>query len=354
MPIELWYFTSQVFISLKEKMKKFLFFLTGVLFLHSCGTYKNAAYNSANNPTAPNYADSNSWAVLPNNYPEVLSELLGETTEKKADVFFVYPTLFTDKKDPAWNADVFSSSHRDQVLNQSILYQASAWGAAANIYAPYYRQAHYRIFVEPFTSQGEEAWELAYQDVKNAFEYYLKNYNENKPIIVASHSQGSMHLKRLVKEYFDGTQLQSRLIGAYLVGTKVEPDFFSKIPEATSSNQIGGVMSWNSYKKNKRPSYYEKSYKGGITTNPITWNDQRQTKITEHQGLLYTDLELYPKSLSLQKIDGMLWVTVPKIPKRFLMSLISNYHFADVNLFWKDISINALERTEEWFNSNEK
>ena len=67
-----------------------------------------------------------------------------------------------------------------------------------------------------------------------------------------------MHLKRLVKEYFDGTQLQSRLIGAYLVGTKVEPDFFSKIPEATSSNQIGGVMSWNSYKKNKRPSYYEK------------------------------------------------------------------------------------------------
>ena len=99
-------------------MKKFLFFLTGVFFLYSCGTYKNAAYNSANNPASPNYADSNSWAVLPNNYPEVLSELLGDTTEKKADVFFVYPTLFTDKKDPAWNADVFSSSHRDQVVNQ--------------------------------------------------------------------------------------------------------------------------------------------------------------------------------------------------------------------------------------------
>jgi len=69
--------------------------------------------------------------------------------------------------------------------------------------------------------------------------------------------------------------------------------------------------------------------------------------------VLYTDLELYPKSLSLQKIDGMLWVTVPKIPKRFWMSLISNYHFADVNLFWKDISVNAVERTEAWISSNQ-
>ena len=334
-------------------MKKFLLFLAGVSLLYSCGTYKNTAYDPANNPAAPNYAESNSWAVLPDHYPDALSKLLGDTEAKKADVFFVYPTLFTDKKDPSWNADVFSTSHRDQVVNRSILFQASAWGEAANIYAPYYRQAHYRIFVEPFTSQGKGAWELAYQDVKNAFDYYLEHFNENKPIIIAAHSQGSMHLKRLVKEYFDGTELQSRLIGAYLVGTKIEPDFFDEIPEATSSKQIGGVMSWNSYKKNKLPDYFEKSYKGGITTNPVTWDDQSQTKITAHKGVLYTDLELYPKSLSLQKIDGMLWVTVPKIPKRFWMSLISNYHFADVNLFWKDISVNAVERTEAWISSNQ-
>ena len=82
---------------------------------------------------------------------------------------------------------------------------------------PFYRQAHYRIFVEPYAAQGKQAGVIAYQDVKKAFIHFLENFNESRPIIIASHSQGSIHGKRLLKEFFDGKPLQKKLIAAYLI-----------------------------------------------------------------------------------------------------------------------------------------
>jgi len=54
------------------------------------------------------------------------------------------------------------------------------------------------------SSEAIAAFELAYRDVKAAFLYYLEHNNSGRPIIIASHSQGSTHAKRLLKELFDG------------------------------------------------------------------------------------------------------------------------------------------------------
>ncbi len=182
--------------------------------------------------------------------------------DKNADVFYVYPTLFTDKKNSAWNADIGLSTVRDQVRQTAVKYQASSWLKSANLYVPFYRQAHYRIFVEAYSQQGAPAWEIAYQDVKNAFEYYLKNYNKGKPIIIAAHSQGSMHAKRLIKEFFDQKPLQNQLVAAYLIGTRILPDEFKSIEPLTSAEATGGFVSWNSYKMNKIPKNFESWFKG--------------------------------------------------------------------------------------------
>jgi hypothetical protein len=48
----------------------------------------------------------------------------------------------------------------------------------------------------------------------------------------------------------------------------------------------------------------------------------------------------------------MLWSSVPKIPKRFFLSFIKNYHFADINLFWADIQNNAILRVKSWTEKN--
>lgn len=303
-------------------------------------------------PPPPDYSLNENWVVLPNHIPKAVEEVTGPLSLKKADVFFIYPTLFTSKNDSAWNADYRNPSIKKEVIEKSAAYQASAWCAAANLYMPFYRQAHYRIFVEPYASQGIEAGRLAYQDIRNAFEFYLKNYNQGKPIIIAAHSQGALHAKKLIQEFFDRKPLQEKLIAAYLVGVKITESMFHAIPALTKAHTTGGFLSWNTYKIKKLPKRYEEWYQGGIATNPITWNEETRTEATAHLGVLNSDKKIYPQSLSIEVIDGMIWATVPKIPKRFLLSFLKNYHFADINLFWADIQKNAVLRTQSWFKQN--
>ena len=43
----------------------------------------------------------------------------------------------------------------------------SYWVDAANLYVPFYRQAHLRVFNDKFKVDGEKALWLAYSDIKN-------------------------------------------------------------------------------------------------------------------------------------------------------------------------------------------
>jgi hypothetical protein len=311
-------------------------------------------FSASKSPAPPDYSKEASWAVLPSLWNQALQEVVGAPESKAADVFFIYPTLFTDRKDGDWNADIYDKSIRKEVIEKAVVYQASAWVKAANLYVPFYRQAHYRIFVDPYSKQGKQAGVLAYSDVKKAFEYYLDHYNNGKPIIIASHSQGTIHAKRLLKDFFDGKPLQRNLIAAYLIGSKILQKEFKNIKVLNDKAATGGFISWNTYKKNNLPKSYEKWYKGGVVTNPITWDSNETGARALHKGVLASDKKIYPQSLSVQKVDGMLWSSLPKIKKRFLLSFIKNYHFADINLFWKDIQENAVQRTQTWLSQNKE
>ena len=334
-------------------MKKLILGVSLLYLITSCkSVYQTSEFKIETAPPAPDYSLNEYWVALPHHTPKAVEEVTGSLSPKKADVFFIYPTLFTAKSESAWNADYRLPSIRNEVIEKSLTFQASAWCAAANLYMPFYRQAHYRIFVEPYASQGIEAGRLAYQDIKTAFEYYLKHYNQGKPIIIAAHSQGSLHAKKLIQEFFDGKPLQKKLIAAYLIGVKITESMFSEIPELTKAHSTGGFVSWNTYKMKQLPERYQEWYQGGVATNPITWDDQVRVEAKAHLGVLNSDKKIYPQSLSIEVIDGMIWSTVPKIPKRFLLSFIKNYHFADINLFWADIQKNAILRTESWFKQN--
>ena len=338
---------------LKKKSISFSFVL--ILLLISCkATYVTSEFNLENLPPPPDYNQSKSWAVLPEKWDSSLSRIVGKPIKKEADVFYIYPTLFVDRNDENWNSDIFNPLVRKDVIEKAVVNQASAWVKAANLYVPYYRQAHYRIFVEPYSVQGKQAGVIAYQDVKKAFIHFLENFNQSRPIIIASHSQGSIHAKRLLKEFFDGKPLQKKLIAAYLIGARIYKNEFKYIPLLEGPKEIGGFVSWNTYKKNHLPKKYYEWYKGGAVTNPITWDKNRLGPREKHLGVLGYEKKIHPKSLSVQIIDGMLWSSLPRIKKRFFLSFIKNYHFADVNLFWKDIEQNALLRTQQWIKTNKR
>jgi hypothetical protein len=326
-----------------------LWFITGCKI-----SYNTYDFEKSPEIAKPNYSENDSWAVLPDNFPDEISQFKIDGEKKEADVFFIYPTLIDARNQREWNSDIWNKEIREDVINRPIKYQASAWIDAGNLYVPFYRQAHIRVFNEKFKVEGKKALDLAYSDIKEAFTYYLKNFNNNKPFIIASHSQGTVHAKRIISEFIDGKELQKKLIAAYLVGIKVTEDEFDNIKPMNSPDEIGGFVSWNTFKFNKYPKEdnYERWFKGGVTSNPITWDDSKETKKESHKGVLYRDLTIFPKNINIKLVDGIVWSSLPNIPGKFFLRPVRSYHFADINLFWVDIRENAKLRVEQWFKKN--
>ena len=323
-----------------------------VVLLSSCrSSYLTKTFESNSIPSPPNYEEERNWAVLPSKYTEKLTAIASEK-QLEADVFYVYPTLFSGKKDDRWNVAVDDSIQNDLVLNKAVHFQASAWATAGKLYVPYYRQAHLRAY-RMLDQGGTEALMLAYKDVKEAFSVYLEKYNKGRPIIIASHSQGTTHTTLLLKEFFDEKPLQRQLVAAYLIGIGTKKDEFNSIKVLTNPDETGGFVSWNTYKKNKLPKKYERWYKGKVSSNPITWDTSATTQREEHKGFLFRNDKIYDQSLKLEVIDGLVWTTLPRFPLRIFLMFKKNYHVGDINLFWKDIQENAELRVDSWLEKNQ-
>ncbi len=292
------------------------------------------------------YSNNLNWAALPNQMPEMLAiHCIDTLLWSKADVFYVYPTLNTKNSDKRWNVPIDDIEQRNKVQEIALPYQASAFVEAGRFYCPYYQSAHIRAY-DGDDLRGEEALGLAYQDVRAAFLYYLEHYNQGRPIIIASHSQGSTHCGRLLQEFFDGKTLQNQLIAAYLPGIGILASDLKEIPLLTYPEQTGGYLTWNTFKKHIDQNTYVKWYKGREVINPVTWNTETYAEKKRHKGLLYYDNRIYSQLFATHMIDGAIWIERPK-GKFFLMSLwMRNYHIGDINLFWQDIHDNVKLRTE--------
>jgi len=65
--------------------------------------------------------------------------------QQDADVFFIHPTTFTNRKDSSDNAQINDSLINQKTDNTSILFQASAFNTYP-VYAPRYRQSNIRNY----------------------------------------------------------------------------------------------------------------------------------------------------------------------------------------------------------------
>jgi hypothetical protein len=300
---------------------------------------------------AVDYSSSNNWAVLPGNYPTNLKEYTVQNPQDSIDVFYVYPTLISSKKDKRWNVPIDDSIQRNKVINVAVRWQASAWANSGNLYVPFYRQAHIRSYNQ-LENGGKTALLNAYTDVKAAFEYYLKHYNRGRGIILASHSQGSTHIALILKDFFDYKPLQKQLVAAYIPGIGINKNQFKTIPFMEKPNQTGGFVTWNTFKKKFDKDKYN-WFKGKVVINPVTWDTTPFAQRELHKGFLYSNGEFYKKSFDTHTADGVIWITTPHFPYRYLAFTLRNYHTGDVNLFWEDIRKNSLLRVQS-FRSNKK
>ena len=315
-------------------MRYFQFFV--ISFLSFCATAQ-----------ALDYSDSSNWVYLPGDSIEWPEYVKKDSIADQVDVFFVYPTFLIDKSDERWNYGVDDDAHRSNAL-KSIQMQGSAWCSAGSIHAPYYRQAHIKSF-RNLEGKGTSALILAYNDVRAAFKYYLEHFNNGHAIILAGHSQGSVMLSELMKEFFDGQPLQEKLIAAYLPGAGISKDEFKEIKLLTHPDSVGGYVTWNTFKKNYDTPSYNDWYKGKTVINPVTWDESEVAARELHKGFFFSNGKMYDKSFETNTVDGAVWITVPHFPYRLMSLKMKNYHVGDVNLFWEDIRLNSLSRAKLYF-----
>lgn len=337
----------------------FLLIFCSILFCSCSKTYLSpiGEYKGDNTPSAPDYSDEKYWSALPgkDDMADVTPPgLTDNQATAAADVFFMYPTIYIGEKgEDQWNAPVDDPAFNERVDESTIKFQASIFNGAGKVYAPRYRQAHLNAYWAKDKAMAKKVFDLAYEDLKNAFEYYLENYNQGRPIIIASHSQGTTHGIRLVKDYFDGKPLQNQLIAAYLVGIPVAKDQYENISVCNSPKQTGCFCSWRTFRNGHIPDS-DTSEKIAVT-NPLTWKtDNNLAPKTLNTGGVLRNINKIKKGLTDAQIvgdKGILWAKRPKFFGSIFFTT-KNYHIADFNFYYRNVRENAIARTNAHLNKN--
>ncbi len=309
---------------------------------------------------APNYADTTSWAALPGHRTAAQQRLPGlprpafTPADTVADVFYVHPTTYFWRLG-YWNAPLRLRRLRRFTDRTCLRNQASLFYDVGRLYAPRYRQATLYSFFATKNPSSPLALDLAYADVKAAFQYYLKHYNHGRPFIIASHSQGTMHAQRLLHELIDDNpQLRKQLIAAYLVGRKVKPHEYQHLPPLRDSLQTGGIIAWNTASRGTEFA----PYRGLLVTNPLTWTlDSAAAPASLNRGgVPLTFKRIDPHVTGAQIHHGLLWANPTHPPGyRHLhipgeKDLAASYHIVDYNLFYLNVRQNARARVRAWKN----
>lgn len=247
------------------------------LFVFLLGLWGCLATPSSAQPDAPDYAQADSWAYLPSGL-----------ADKPVDVFYVYPTIFGGAGPERMD---ISSSELRQKADVQIDINSGVFTGEANLYAPYYRQASIEV-VWMNEEEGDALLKEGFEDIIQAFEYYMENYNQGRPFILAGFSQGSMALLNLMKEKFNNPQWQKQLVAAYIIGYSVMEKDLESYPwlkMAQGETDTGVIISYNTQLPGYGYSYVFKE--GSRAINPVNWRtDGVVARAREHKGAVLFDI----------------------------------------------------------------
>lgn len=223
---------------------------------------------------AVDYSKTQYWLSLP------------VTLEKGVDVFYVYPTAW--QKVNATDPDICAIDNASMITGAGLAFngQATAFSTVANIYAPYYRQINMSV---PVDQRATMVAGVPTSDVTAAFDYYINNYNNGRPFILAGHSQGSNVLVNLLSDYM-GTHpdVYARMIAAYVIGYSVTSSYLAENPHlkfAEGADDTGVIISYNTQAPDTVTGTNPVVLSGALSINPITWTrDEAQASASQNLG----------------------------------------------------------------------
>jgi len=318
-------------------------------------------------PAGANYAQADLWIARPDiaGNPSLWTPPgFRPARAPTASVFFVHPTSFLEST--GWNAPVGDeeSQRRAAVFVRS---QASAFNGIGAIWAPKYRQATFGAFLTTQVN-ARRALDFAYRDVRAAYEAFLRQAPADRPILLAAHSQGSLHLMRLLRERIRGAPEAGRIAAVYLVGwpVSVTADLPAlPLPACGVPDEARCILSWQSFSEPADPSqvtevYDASSGPGGVPragtamlcTNPLTGTERGSAPPASNLGTLVPNEDMTEAEFRRGAVGarcdarGFLLIgpndALPAMGPYALPG--NNYHVYDYALFWANVRADAARR----------
>ncbi len=170
------------------------------------------------------------------------------------DCFYVYPTVSNDATP---NSDMNAGPEEKTVVQ----IQLARFASECRIYAPLYRQVTLTALRAALAGQPMTADRvLVYNDVADAWKYYLEHDNQGRGVVLIGHSQGSGVLTQLIRNEIDGKPVQEQIVSALLLGTNLPVPkgkdvggAFKSMPLCHSANQTGCVIAYASFRSDVPP-----------------------------------------------------------------------------------------------------
>lgn len=322
-----------------------------------------AAFQAPAPTGADAYRDAKMWLARPDKPRNPALWLPPGVTAVKpggAAVFFVHPTSYLGKA--RWNA-VLDDAEANGRAALFLRGQASAFTAAGDVWAPRYRQATFGAFLTS-DAAATQALDAAYRDVDAAFTQFLAEAG-TRPIILAGHSQGALHVSRLLRNRIANRPLAQRIVAAYVVGWPVSKTVDLPrmgLPECTGPDQSGCILSWQSFGEPADPALILETYDAttGLTgvsrrgtplvcTNPLTGAPGGAAPPAANLGTLFPDKDLSTATLRPGRVGARCidrgFVSIGEGPDLGQYVLPgNNYHVFDYSLFWANVRADAVRR----------
>ena len=304
---------------------------------------------------APDYSKAECWYQIP------------EIT-KDVDTFYIYATEYINSSYDEGAPD-YAALDNPEMLEKvpgEYLGHATTFEDSTNVFVPYYRQAGLRLAEEVWRETGsvDDAFSgMPCDDITAAIDYYFENYNEGRPFIIASHSQGSCIAQYVLANYFkEHPELMERMVAAYIIGYGVTPEYLEANPHlkfATGEEDTGVLISWNTEGKKSIEENADNVVvlPNSISINPLNWKlDDTYAPASENLGSLVVNEETGEPEIRDIGADAQLVLdrgvvlsnaefdfdAVPEFLKKIFGP--ESFHGNDYTFFYNNIKENVAKR----------
>lgn len=346
-----------------RKIKKTTLLLLILVFIFTaiCGC------NPENNPAGPTSAPTSA----PTAAPEIKSDIdysdkanwayYAQGENKEVDLFIICPTVDMGKNGN-YNMSMDDEKTKSNFVG-ALNMEKGIYDETTTMYSPYYRQMTFPVY--SMTDEEMKPYlDIAYSDIRAAFEYYMQNINNGRPFILAGFSQGSQLMLMLMQEYFGNTSYSEKLVAAYCIGWRVTQDDITKYPHlkmAQGEGDTGVIISFNSEAEGVEESVVVPKGMKTLGINPLNWKtDSTHADKTMNKGACFTDYSATIKN-EIQNMTGAYLdaergtLRVPDIDiEEYSSSMFPKgvYHLYDYQFFFRNLQENVALRASNYLANN--